>query len=375
MAAANSEYTHSSVNAITSVPMPMASSMFPPGKSPGACSSMKIAPSATFMPRVFMIRASHLETSRTRPVAFRTNSCPPPAKSEGRETSLAMCSSCAIPAAPGTATGYCLDDRDRSPAFDREPEPLGPVEHVRVLNRVIPLVPGDTDDSEHRRARRQPEQLSMLERGPVDLHEVVGCGHFHAVDPAQRLVKRSGAQILVTDTAGVPRRQPRRQQRERLRVDAGKSPQAPGIVTAQGERGIDDMRRPDDITAQHLDVDIEALAAHRLVEAAEDLDLLDQLAVADEAAPAPNALDVALSREVSHGLPDRGQADAQRLGEFSFPGQLPPWLQPTLLHALDHGDLDLVVQRHRAVPANRSRQPRGYLTVRGGRHRPNITKS
>ncbi len=193
----------------------------------------------------------------------------------------------------------------------------------------------------------------MLEPRPVDLHEVVGCGHFHAVDPAQRLVKRSGAQILVTDTAGVPRRQPRRQQRERLRVDAGKSPQAPGIVTAQGERGIDDMRRPDDITAQHLDVDIEALAAHRLVEAAEDLDLLDQLAVADEAAPAPNALDVALSREVSHGLPDRGQADAQRLGEFSFPGQLPPWLQPTLLHALDHGDLDLVVQRHRAVPANR----------------------
>src|SRR5258708_6881346 len=184
MAAANSEYTHSSVNAITSVPMPMASSMFPPGKSPGACSSMKIAPSATFMPRVFMIRASHLETSRTRPVAFRTNSCPPPAKSEGRETSLAMCSSCAIPAAPGTATGYCLDDRDRSPAFDREPEPLGPVEHVRVLNRVIPLVPGDTDDSEHRRATPHPHQPRILHPPPFSLPHLVRRGHLDAVDPA-----------------------------------------------------------------------------------------------------------------------------------------------------------------------------------------------
>src|SRR5216683_3059510 len=184
MAEANSEYTHSSVNAITSVPMPIASSMLPPGKLPGACSSMKIAPSATFMPRVFMIRASHLETSRTRPVAFLTNSCPPPAKSEGRETSLAMWSSCAMSAALGTAPGYCLDDRDRSPAFDREPEPLGPVEHVRVLNRVIPLVPGDTDDPEHGRARRQAEQLCVLEPGPVDLDEIVRRGHLDAVDPA-----------------------------------------------------------------------------------------------------------------------------------------------------------------------------------------------
>jgi hypothetical protein len=78
------------VNAITSVPMAIASSMLPPGKFPGACSNMKIAPSATFMPRVFMIRASHLDTSLTRPVAFLTNNCPSPAKSDGRDTSRAM---------------------------------------------------------------------------------------------------------------------------------------------------------------------------------------------------------------------------------------------------------------------------------------------
>ena len=50
-----------------------------------------------------MIRASHLDTSRTSPVAFLTNSCPSPAKSDGTVTSLAIQSSGARLAVPRTA--------------------------------------------------------------------------------------------------------------------------------------------------------------------------------------------------------------------------------------------------------------------------------
>ena len=71
MAAANSEYTHSRVNAMMTVPIITDSTMLPPGKMAGACRSRKTDPTATFMPSVFMISASHIDTSRTRPVALR----------------------------------------------------------------------------------------------------------------------------------------------------------------------------------------------------------------------------------------------------------------------------------------------------------------
>ena len=85
MAAANSEYTHSRVNAMMTVPITTDSTMLPPGKMAGACSSRKTDPTATFMPSVFMISASHIDTSRTRPVALRVKlaSCGAPVTGAG----------------------------------------------------------------------------------------------------------------------------------------------------------------------------------------------------------------------------------------------------------------------------------------------------
>src|SRR5215472_2264399 len=111
------------------------------------------------------------------------------------------------------------------------------------------------------------------------------------------------------------------------------------------------------------------------MEAAEDLNLLDKLAIADERAPAPGPVDVALFGEVGHCLSDWRQADAERLGQFAFPRQLHARLQPTLLDALEHGDLDLMVERNRAVPADRRGQPRAHGEVGRWRHRQKITKS
>ena len=58
MAAENSEYTHSSVNAMITVPMITARTRLPPGKIAGACWSSSTEPTATFIPSVFMISAS-----------------------------------------------------------------------------------------------------------------------------------------------------------------------------------------------------------------------------------------------------------------------------------------------------------------------------
>ena len=82
------------------------------------------------------------------------------------------------------------------------------------------------------------------------------------------------------------------------------------------------MRGADELAAQHQNGRVQALAAHRVMEAAEDLDLLDQLAIADEGALAPGPVDVALFGQVGHRLPDRREADAERLGELTFPRQL-----------------------------------------------------
>ncbi len=67
------------------VPMITASTRLPPGKIAGACWSSRTEPTATFMPRVFMMRASHMDTSRTRPVALRVKleSCGAPVARAG----------------------------------------------------------------------------------------------------------------------------------------------------------------------------------------------------------------------------------------------------------------------------------------------------
>jgi hypothetical protein len=101
------------------------------------------------------------------------------------------------------------------------------------------------------------------------------------------------------------------------------------------------------------------------MEAAQDLDLLDQLALPDEGALAARAVDIALLGEVDHGLADRSQADPEHLGEATFSRELGARPQPALLDALEDRDLDLVVKGCGAVAVHLTRQP---LLHREGRH-------
>src|SRR5213079_957570 len=131
MAAANSEYTHSRVNAMMTVPITTDSTMLPPGKMAGACRSRKTDPTATFMPSVFMMSASHIDTSRTRPVALRVKlkSCAP----------VADAGADVMPELAAHAV-----------ALQREPEPVGPVQHARHLGRAVILIERGALDPERR---------------------------------------------------------------------------------------------------------------------------------------------------------------------------------------------------------------------------------
>ena len=132
---------------------------------------------------------------------------------------------------------------------------------------------------EHRRARCQAHQLGVAEPGVVDLDDIVGGGHLHAVHPGERLVQGALAEVQVDHAAGVPWRPPRGEQRQRLAIQQREPAQAPCLLAAQGQRDRDLMRGTDELAAQHKDGRVQARAAHRIMEAAQDLDLLDQLAV------------------------------------------------------------------------------------------------
>src|SRR3954447_20749239 len=126
-----------------------------------------------------------------------------------------------------------------------------------------------------------------------------------------------------------------------------------------------------DSGAQDANYRRQSLPPHRTVEASENLDLLDELALSDEGSLTTRTVDVALLGQVDHRLPDRCQAHAHGFRDPPFAGQLGAGPQPALLDALEDRDLDLMVERRRTVPVHLSGQP---LLDGGRRHLHNNTK-
>ena len=206
------------------------------------------------------------------------------------------------------------------------------------------------------RAGGQAEQLGVVEAGASDLDQVVGRGHLDAVDLGEGVVERALARGRAAHAAGqAGRSQAVRsasgQRRRAWRAGAGTRP--------RDRAGTGPRQRPpepQDLVGQHGDGRAQALALHRGVEAAQDLDLLDQLALADEGALAAGPVDVALLGQVDHGLAHRREADPERLGQLALARELLAGSQPALLDPLQDSDFDLVMQRHRAVPVDSAGQ-------------------
>src|SRR3954471_24548683 len=172
-------------------PMITASSMLPRGKLPGACRNRKTPPTATFIPIVFMTRASNPDTSRTSPVALRANTRgggPPPWTASTAGIALLLLVS-------GSPERNDVDDvRGRADAVDHEAEAVLAIEHARGLERPVLLVEGDARHLERRRAAAHAEQRRLLAVAADDLDDA---RRAHALDPgalADRLVERAGTE-------------------------------------------------------------------------------------------------------------------------------------------------------------------------------------
>src|ERR1700687_3729590 len=195
MAAANSEYTHNRVNAIRSVPMTTASSMLPFGKFAGAWRNRKTAPTATFIPSVFMIRASISETSRTSPVALRRNTpVVPPLPVE-----TAVLIPLPLLVAPPLSCADQMNDAVLAmKTLDREAKAIRSIDHTRKLDRPVGRIVGRALDLEGGRPWDQAEQLGLV-LAANDLDGAGGPGRHDAIECLHRQVEGVLGQVGVQD--------------------------------------------------------------------------------------------------------------------------------------------------------------------------------
>src|ERR1700694_5316993 len=119
--------------------MMTATSMLPSGRFAGAGRNRKTAPTATFMPSVFMIRASMSETSRTSPVALRRNT--PVVPPLPIPTAVLMLS---LSSWFGSSGADQMDDAILAmETLDGEAESIRPVGHARKLDGAVLGIEGD----------------------------------------------------------------------------------------------------------------------------------------------------------------------------------------------------------------------------------------
>src|SRR5260370_32811965 len=112
--------------------MTTATSMLPFGKFAGAWRNRKTAPTATFMPSVFMIRASINETSRTSPVALRRKT--PVVPPLPVETAVLI----PLPSLLHLSGADQMNDAVLAmKTFDREAEAVRSIDHARKLDGTI----------------------------------------------------------------------------------------------------------------------------------------------------------------------------------------------------------------------------------------------
>src|SRR5438445_12655272 len=175
--------------------MMTATSMLPSGKFAGACRNKKTAPTATFMPSVFRIRASISETSRTSPVALRRN--PPVVPPLPIETAVLIPLPLLV-APPLSGADQMNDAVLAMKTFDREAEAIRSIDHTRKFNRPVSRVVGRALDLESGRARDYAEQLRLV-LAANDLDGARGPGRHDAVERLHRQVEGVLGQAGVQD--------------------------------------------------------------------------------------------------------------------------------------------------------------------------------
>src|SRR4051812_31758763 len=125
-----------------SVPRITASRMLPPGKAVCACRNRNTPPTATFIPKVFMMKASKKDTSRISPVELRTKT--PACSSDGDVGSrlAAVIGGAFLSHGAGgarrfvvAAVHHVLDVVVLAVALDLESEPVRPVVDLGELHR------------------------------------------------------------------------------------------------------------------------------------------------------------------------------------------------------------------------------------------------
>src|SRR2546425_8573821 len=196
--------------------MMTATSMLPSGKFAGACRNRKTAPTATFIPRVFMIRASINETSRTSPVALRRKT--PVVPPLPIETAVLI----PLPSSllPLSGADQMKDTVLAMKTLDREAEAIRPIDHARKFDWTVGRVEGRSLDLERGRAGRQAEQLGLfLAANHLDGADRSG-GH-DAIQRLHRPIQRTVGQVGMQDVGKRLRAEVGVQQGSRLAIDRG----------------------------------------------------------------------------------------------------------------------------------------------------------
>src|SRR3989454_4539055 len=284
--------------------MMTATSMLPSGKFAGACRNRKTAPTATFIPSVFMISASINETSRTSPVALRRNT--PVVPPFPIETAVLMTLLSSL--LPLSGAHQMNDTVLTMKAFDGEAEAIRSIDHARKLDRAVRLVVGRAFDLEGGRARDQPEQLRLLLA--ANHLDRAGCPSRHdAVERLHRSIEGAIRQVGLQEFGERLGGEVGIEQRGGLAGHQCQPTDEQNLPLACAERLADHRIHRNQSAEPDPDVRLDALGAHALCEAREDRDLFLDLRLLDEGPAATRPMQVALFNKVENCLPDRRQAD------------------------------------------------------------------
>src|SRR3989440_2281004 len=251
--------------------MMTATSMLPSGKFAGAWRNRKTAPTATFIPSVFMINASISETSRTRPVALRrkTPVVPP----------LLIDAAVLIPLpsfAPLSGADQMKDTVLAMKTLDGEAETIRSIDHTRKFERTIGRVVRRALHLEGGRARDQAEQLCLF----LAANDLDGAGRpsgDDAVEHLHRPIERVLGQLGVHDLG--------KSLRGEIGVEQGngfafhrRQPADQEELPLRRTQRVPDRRVGGDQTSEpDVDARVEPFGTHALGEARKDRDLLIDL--------------------------------------------------------------------------------------------------
>src|SRR6266550_3651607 len=213
-------------------------------------------------------------------------------------------------------------------ALQREPEPVSPVQHARYLGRAVILIERGALDPERRGSRGQLQQVRFVVLDLDDLDRAQRAAHLHAVQALQGRVERNLREVLCREAG-----------------EAGKvQPEQPPWPSAEDLTDLG--RRRLGLRAGHGERGGQALAAQRVGEAPEQVDLLDDLVVADERALAPDPQQVSLAHQLEQGLADRREADPEVLRVLALVRDLLARTQGAALDLVLQHVPELVMQRH-----------------------------